>query len=100
MEGSTSNPELAAVFQEGEGCTPDQARMLEEFRQKAKSLGYEFFALVADPDNGTGASVFGTVDASRPDSPARHARNAHMSWETDHGIDPHHSRDDALIMEH
>ncbi len=73
--------------------TKEQAELLEEFKQKAKEFGLEFFALVGDPKTGTGASVFGTTDESLEDSAARHARQAHEEWEKAHGIDSEHDRD-------
>lgn len=75
--------------------TKEQAELLEEFKQKSKILGFEFFALVSDPKKGTGASVFGTTSESSEDSAARHARQAHKDWEIQHGVDPHHSRDNS-----
>jgi len=74
--------------------TKEQADLLEEFKQKAKGFGLEFFAVVGDPKTGTGASVYGTVSDSPVDGVARHARQAHIEWEIKHGIDPKHSRGD------
>jgi hypothetical protein len=74
-------------------CTEEQAQLLEEFQQKFKAFNWEFFAVVGDPKAGTGASIFGTTSESPVDSAARHARNAHIEWEVQHGIDPLHSRD-------
>ncbi|MFA5987341.1 MAG: hypothetical protein WC797_01670 [Candidatus Paceibacterota bacterium] len=73
-------------------CTKEQADLLDGFKQRAKELGLEFFALVGDPKTGTGASVFGTTPDSSAESAARHARKAHVEWENQHGIDPNHSR--------
>jgi len=81
------------IMQPNSNYTKEQAELLEEFKQKAKALGLEFFALAANPKTGTGASVFGTIPESSEDSAARHARQAHMEWETAHGVDPEHSRE-------
>lgn len=63
--------------------------MLAEFKEKADALGLEYFAVVGDPKDGTGASVYG---ASTPDSAARNAREAHIKWELAHEINPKHNR--------
>lgn len=67
----------------------EQADLLAEFKEKADHLGLEYFAVVGDPDDGTGASVY---SASTSDSAARNAREAHIKWELEHEIDPEHSR--------
>lgn len=68
----------------------EQADLLQEFKEKADKLGYEYFAVVGDPKDHTGASVY---SAQTPDSAARNARKAHIEWEIAHGIDPEHSRE-------
>ncbi len=73
-------------------CTLEQAQLLEEFRRRAKRLHYEFFAVLGNPKDGSGGSVFGTTSESPTDSAARHARRAHIEWELQHGIDPYHNR--------
>ncbi|MBP6943142.1 MAG: hypothetical protein KBB55_03830 [Candidatus Buchananbacteria bacterium] len=75
--------------------TPEQAALLEDFKQQATAKGWEFFALVGDPLSGMGASVFGTTPDSPSDSAARQARQAHIEWELQHGIDPNHNRNES-----
>ncbi|HRY62826.1 MAG TPA: hypothetical protein P5056_03605 [Candidatus Paceibacterota bacterium] len=69
--------------------TQEQADLLQEFKEKADKLGLEYFAVVGDPNDGTGASVY---SAKTPESAARNAREAHIEWEKRHSIDPEHSR--------
>ena len=71
--------------------TKEQADLLDNFKNKAEELGFEYFALVGDPKTGTGASVSSSIGE---DSAARNARMAHKKWEIEHGIDPNHSRND------
>lgn len=70
--------------------TQEQADLLAEFKEKADKLGLEYFAVVGDPRDHTGASVY---SAQTPESAARNARKAHIEWEKKHGIDPEHSRE-------
>ena len=72
--------------------TAVQAKILDDFKNKAQANGLEYFALLGDPKNKTGASIFGTQIDSTKDSAARHARLAHIEWEKEHGIDPLHDR--------
>ncbi len=75
-----------------EKFTEEQADILDEFRRRSKGAGLDFFAVVGDSRTGTGASVFGAVAASPPDSAPRNARRAHVAWEERHGLDPDHDR--------
>jgi len=70
--------------------TKEQADLLEDFKKKADALGLEYFAVVGDPKDGTGASIYSAVTA---ESAARNARKAHIKWEIEHGIDPEHKRE-------
>lgn len=67
--------------------TKEQADLLNEFKEKADKLGLEYFAVVSDSKDGTGASIY---SAKTPDSAARNARKAHIKWELENGIDPNH----------
>ncbi len=70
--------------------TKEQDNLLNEFKNKADGLGLEYFAVVSDPIDNTGASVY---SAFTPDSAARNARKAHTEWEIKHNIDPDHYRE-------
>ena len=63
--------------------------LLNRFHAEADDHGYEFFAVAGHPDTNEGASTFA---ARTPNSPARNARQAHMRWEVENGVDPHHDR--------
>lgn len=69
--------------------TKEQVDLLDDFKNKADKLGFEYFALVGDPKTNIGASIYKAIGE---DSAARNAREAHKKWEIEHGIDPDHDR--------
>ena len=61
---------------------------LKKLQKELEANNLEYFVVIAMPGTKDGASIYN--GRNLPDGAATNARNAHMVWEAQHGIDTKH----------
>jgi len=69
-----------------------QRSLLAEFRDKAKSMGLNIFAVTEPLEGSVGASIYSANGLHG--GAVRSARASHVEWEKTRGIDPKHDWSD------
>ena len=63
---------------------------LADVRDRAKAKGYDIFAVVNNPKEKDGASIYSNTGPRDHTNAVHQARKKHMVWEKAHGFDPDH----------